>query len=138
MTKHSNLVFLKYRDCSIRGADIDGLLLVTRAYWALKKAHFEQESRPLFSDSCPDERMDWKDGPTLLGLIEPVEVSATQAALIKQTFKLDFYPLLSAQDEEGAEVWRTFVLAGFGEIGFLDNVGLAVCVPHNEKVHPWI
>lgn len=140
MTNHSNLVFLKYRDCSRQGADVDGILLVTRSYWELKKAQLAQESRPLFSDSGPGGRMDWEDGPTLLGLIEPVEVSASQSTLMQQVFKLDFYPLVSAQDEDGAEVWRTHVLAGFGETGFLDNVGLAAtaCPPVTEKVLPWI
>jgi hypothetical protein len=136
MKNHSNLVFLKYRDCSRRGADVEGVLLVTPEFWALKKAQLETQTRPLFTDSGHEGRMDWEDGPTLLGLIEPVSVSDAQASLLQQTFKLHAYPLACEADKPGAEGWRTHVLAGFGEIGFLDKISIADCEPQNERNLP--
>lgn len=111
-------VLLKFSGNWADEMDVEGFLVVSRAYWAHREHELSQVEGDLHACIGTNEYLEWSDGSELLDSIEVSELSADEVRVLQERFPLSHY---QGSDTFTGEV-REHVVAGFGETGFLDNV----------------
>lgn len=112
-------VFLKFASTWADEMDVEGFLLVTSAYWEKKKVELQGSTEPLEMCVGSNQSIRWRNGAELLSNIQEAPVNPGEnTELLQELFPLKYY-----FDDEGGDPPPEGVLAGYGEIGFLDNLG---------------